>query len=777
MPEISKMPSVEEITEMYRKIEQNEKEIKRFEADLKKLISGDKKLASSPLLVGNTPASLAICGADGTLDMTITKKVIDKIMSPEIRDSSGQRLKKSGHFLSESQLVNALENLKNPVMVLKGSKDNSLVAITDIQDDKGQQILVSVNLSDSGSVEDVNRITSAYGREGFADYMKQQINKHKILAYNKEKANELLLSIGVDFPEANTIISFDNSIAYTTANVKYPSQVSEQEQTQNKTLADKDEYKINNPVLASQVEKRQMKIAKLEDKNTILSNKAEKNKTRIEKQHAKIDDDQKTKAYCKTLLESAALPKPLQVFFQSMMDRQDNKIARCAEKVESLTEKNNNLSAKIAANNGKITKHKSKIERLQKVDRFLTNMQSRDGRKENFVQAITDFRNNSLDRYNTKLLKLDNKISAAEFALTKATAAIEKIKLRNKIVKLNERRSSVGEKIQKLTAMTDKLNKLTALPEQRADEVVTFAAENIKNAIEPNNNVNTIVDTVLNEADNSMQLDASLVQCYSIEQNGITRFFQADNLTTEDIIKAANSEKPFIALSEMGRQITEESYAAIQQSDKFGNGIEINFDENTFQSYIVNNGKGGIADHDRDETNTVIISSSLSDLNIGTELPDKNTHVSELCSYIQDVFEKNYNGETHILSTTAVFNELAQNSDLKDVKSVIATAILDCHSDDGKISAQAQKWAKIQPLSEQVQQYREEKGSLPLNIKTGFLDVFAKKIGTWEQNRQEQTVNKGVFKREDITGSASKIHKQKPSPEHATEIQKNDPSL
>ena len=162
MPEISKMPSVEEITEMYRKIEQNEKEMKRFEADLKKLISGDKKLASSPLLVGKTPASLAICGADGTLDMTITKKVIDKIMSPEIRDSSGQRLKKSGHFLSESQLVNALENLKNPVMVLKGSKDNSLVAITDIQDDKGQQILVSVNLSDSGSVDDVNKITSAY---------------------------------------------------------------------------------------------------------------------------------------------------------------------------------------------------------------------------------------------------------------------------------------------------------------------------------------------------------------------------------------------------------------------------------------------------------------------------------------------------------------------------------------------------------------------------------------------------------------------------------------
>ena len=36
-----------------------------------------------------------------------------------------------------------------------------------------------------------------------------------------EKANKMLHSIGVDFPEENTFISFDNGIAYTTANVNY----------------------------------------------------------------------------------------------------------------------------------------------------------------------------------------------------------------------------------------------------------------------------------------------------------------------------------------------------------------------------------------------------------------------------------------------------------------------------------------------------------------------------------------------------------------------------
>ena len=32
----------------------------------------------------------------------------------------------------------------------------------------------------------------------------------------------MLLSIGVDFPKANTFVSFDNNVAYTMANVNYP---------------------------------------------------------------------------------------------------------------------------------------------------------------------------------------------------------------------------------------------------------------------------------------------------------------------------------------------------------------------------------------------------------------------------------------------------------------------------------------------------------------------------------------------------------------------------
>lgn len=42
----------------------------------------------------------------------------------------------------------------------------------------------------------------------------QQIDRE-----HKEKAKEMLLTIGVDFPKANTFISFDDSIAYTELSV------------------------------------------------------------------------------------------------------------------------------------------------------------------------------------------------------------------------------------------------------------------------------------------------------------------------------------------------------------------------------------------------------------------------------------------------------------------------------------------------------------------------------------------------------------------------------
>ena len=210
------------------KIKQNEQEEKTFAKNLHKLLHSEKrimrKLASRPLVIGKTPYIFAACdkNVNANNDLTITKGVIDKCMRPEMRDENGKRLKKSGHYLKEEQLIEVLKSLKAPVMVLKGSIDNTFVAITEFKDDKDKEIIVPIEINKVGDVDVINSVSTAYGKDDFSIYIRDNIHENNLIAVNIEKANEMLLSIGVDFPEANTFISFDNSIAYTTANVKYP---------------------------------------------------------------------------------------------------------------------------------------------------------------------------------------------------------------------------------------------------------------------------------------------------------------------------------------------------------------------------------------------------------------------------------------------------------------------------------------------------------------------------------------------------------------------------
>ncbi len=51
--------------------------------------------------------------------------------------------------------------------------------------------------------------------------MTEQIKKDNLLALNIKKAEKLFYDEGVDFPKRKRFISYDDSIAYTLANVNY----------------------------------------------------------------------------------------------------------------------------------------------------------------------------------------------------------------------------------------------------------------------------------------------------------------------------------------------------------------------------------------------------------------------------------------------------------------------------------------------------------------------------------------------------------------------------
>jgi hypothetical protein len=140
-------------------------------------------------------------------------------MNPEVYNDDGKRAKNSGHNLSKDELASAILSIRNPVMVLKGSRENTLVTVSELKDNKNREIMISVATTKNYQIE-INSITSVYRRTEFAGYIKEQIEQNHVLAYNTEKADDFLNCRGVDFPKRVDIISFDNTITHSLDSVK-----------------------------------------------------------------------------------------------------------------------------------------------------------------------------------------------------------------------------------------------------------------------------------------------------------------------------------------------------------------------------------------------------------------------------------------------------------------------------------------------------------------------------------------------------------------------------
>ena len=208
-----------------KKIDENQQEEKAFRKALSKLLAGDSQVASKPLLIGVTPNAIDCCIEKKGLDLVITKAVIKKCMRAEVRDEEGKQIKKSGHGLTEQQLNDIAWAIKRPVMIIKGSQPDSLAVMTDLKDSEDRYIFAFIAIDQAGATANVNMISSTYGRNNLEDYLQRCAENDKILAINKEKVNDVCLSIGGHFSKATALINFDNTIAYTIKSVKRKNKV------------------------------------------------------------------------------------------------------------------------------------------------------------------------------------------------------------------------------------------------------------------------------------------------------------------------------------------------------------------------------------------------------------------------------------------------------------------------------------------------------------------------------------------------------------------------
>ena len=201
-----------DILAMSEKIRQNQEEDRAFAEQLASFLKRTEK-STDFLHIGKTPNALAIVGADKKLDIVIAPRTIVKCMAnPEEHYH--------GHDLSQSIMEQIPQELRNPVMIFKGSQRNSLVTITELKDSQNRGVMIAISLSEKNGFSEVNRISSIYGRNNMTNYLKAQIEQGNLIAANKEKANKMLHSAGLQLPLENTFIGFDDSVAYSTANVK-----------------------------------------------------------------------------------------------------------------------------------------------------------------------------------------------------------------------------------------------------------------------------------------------------------------------------------------------------------------------------------------------------------------------------------------------------------------------------------------------------------------------------------------------------------------------------
>ena len=206
------MVDEKDILRMADAIRQNRIEDQIFAINLDRFLDNGAR-SSEYIYVCKTSNALAISGADKELDVVIAPRTIAKCMAdPEIRYH--------GHGLTRDILQRIPEELRNPVMIFKGNKDSSLVVITRLKDNKSRGVMVAISLNEMGKRNEVNRISSVYGKDNINNYIRNQMEYGNLIAVNKKEAKIMLQSAGLQLPLEETYLNFNDSIAYTIQNVK-----------------------------------------------------------------------------------------------------------------------------------------------------------------------------------------------------------------------------------------------------------------------------------------------------------------------------------------------------------------------------------------------------------------------------------------------------------------------------------------------------------------------------------------------------------------------------
>ncbi|MBQ7032913.1 MAG: hypothetical protein IJN25_04550 [Clostridia bacterium] len=158
------------------------------------------KMGSSDVFdIGQTPMVLQQLGALD-LPVSMSQEVMAKI--------TGEK-----HNISLGEIKRLPQAIADPIMVFQSATvQDALVILTELSDKSGNDVVVAMHLNRRRGFNNINRISSAYGKNNIGNFISQQIEAGNLKYADKKMSQEWLRSRGLQLPKLNTILNSNNSI-------------------------------------------------------------------------------------------------------------------------------------------------------------------------------------------------------------------------------------------------------------------------------------------------------------------------------------------------------------------------------------------------------------------------------------------------------------------------------------------------------------------------------------------------------------------------------------
>ena len=199
----------------------------KYRNQVSKYLSGKMK-ANEVIKIDTTPFALRVIGAKA-IPLMITQGVFSNCFDSNVSNNNRKKHTEP-HNLPQEFMMNLPDAIRVPLMICKGRKPDTIIVLTDEKGQDDNLIYLSIQLNTKGSHGYINKITTCVEKKNYEDWIDRLAEEDKILAINKEKADQMHLDNRVQYSTSAAIICFDNSIAYTMENVKYPDENSQTEE-------------------------------------------------------------------------------------------------------------------------------------------------------------------------------------------------------------------------------------------------------------------------------------------------------------------------------------------------------------------------------------------------------------------------------------------------------------------------------------------------------------------------------------------------------------------